>query len=169
MNAPQGWRALRIARSARERRLLAAGVAACALVIGYFLLWRPMLGDIARIEAELPRLRAQAEAVKLAADEISRLRAKAPPGTVDAAGLSGVVERTASLHGLKAKAIASQPDGARIDVTIERAPFDAWLAWIDELHRNHRIVVTAARIGALDAPGTIHAEAQLARAADLRR
>ena len=168
MNAPQ-WRVFWSARSPRERRIFGGGLAACAFIIGYFLLWRPILGDIARIEAELPRLRAQAEEVKRAADEMTRLRAKARPGMVDAAGLPSLVERTASLHGLKAQAVVSQPDSARVEVTIERAPFDAWLAWIDELHRGHHIVVTAARIRALDASGAIRAEAQLARAADLRR
>lgn len=156
----QAWRT----RSARERRILVAGLAVVLLLVTYGWLWRPMVADLARLQDQLPRLRAQAAQLDQAGDEIARLRARAPAGRIERAELGTLLTRSSAMHQIAGVALAPDADGARVKVTLERARFESWLAWIDELHRSHRIVLVSARLSALDAPGMVRIEAEFAPA-----
>lgn len=156
------------ARSPRERRVLAGGFGLIVLVGAYALLWRPMLTDLARMEEQLPRLRAQAAQVARAGDEITRLRAQAPAGALDPAQLSALISRTAATHGLQGRVATLDKGRIRVSVSLDRAQFNAWMNWVDELHRGHRVVLASSKVSALDAPGIIRAEAEFALAAEIK-
>lgn len=168
MTLRAGLQAFWQARSARERVVLAGGAGLILLITAYALLWRPLLIDLARMEEQLPRLRAQAAEVARAGDEITRLRAQAPAGALDPAQLASLIERTAATHGLQGRIAALDKSRSRVSVSLERASFDAWMNWVDELHRGHRVVLTSSKLSALDAPGIIRAEAEFALAAELK-
>ena len=161
------WHAFWQARSVRERRVLAGGIGLSAVLLVYATLWRPMVNDIAHIEEQLPRFRAEAAELAAAAEEHARLRAKAPANIVRPSDVESLLSRSAAGHGLEAR-VASSSGNERITVSVDRAPFESWIGWVDELHRTHRLVIAACRIGALDAPGWIRAEAQFAPAGAAR-
>lgn len=149
------------ARSARERMVLAIGAVLVAVLASYGGLWRPLRADLERLADQLPRMRAQATQVKQAAEEIARLRGRAPAGAIERNQLAALLRRLAADHNLPTPALIADADTARVQATFERVGFDAWLAWIDELHRAHRVVVTSARVSALDRPGMVRAEVEL--------
>jgi len=151
-------------RSAREQLVLGAGIAIVLALLGYGWLWQPMVADLDRLDEQLPRLRAQAEQMQRAGDEIARLRARPPGGAIDPSQLAALITRSAASHQLTGLRIAPETERRGIQVSMDRARFNAWLAWIDELHRTHRLVVTNVRVHALDAPGMVRIEAEFAPA-----
>jgi general secretion pathway protein M len=157
-----------LARSVRERVVLVGGLGFVIVLLGYMLLWRPMLQDIARLQEQLPRLRAEAAQIGRAGDEIARLRGKAPPGALNPAQLLPLMERSASNHGLQGNISKANQGSSRIGASFGRVAFSAWISWVDELHRNHRIVLVSSKLSALDAPGIVRAEAEFAPAATLQ-
>jgi len=156
------------ARAVRERIVIVGGLGFVVVLLGYMLLWRPMLQDIARLQEQLPRLRAEAAQIGRAGDEIARLRIKAPPGALKPAQLPSLMERSAATHGLQGNISKANKERSKISALFERAPFSAWISWVDELHRNHRIVLVSSKLTALDAPGMVRAEAEFAPAAAIK-
>jgi type II secretory pathway component PulM len=155
-------------RSKRERLALAAGSALVVLAACYAALWQPMSRDNARMDEQLPRLRAQVAQIARSGDEIERLRAKAPVGSTQPAEAASAAQRAAATFGLQGKIAATDQAGARIHASFERVTMNAWIGWIDELHRNHRLVLVKAKLSSADAPGWLRAEAELAPAAELK-
>jgi len=156
------------ARSARERSVLVGGFGLVVVLLGYMLLWRPMLQDIARLQEQLPRLRAEAAQIGRAGDEVARLRGKALPATQNQQQLLPLMERSAATHGLQGIFAQASNGPSRIRASFERAPFNAWISWVDELHRTHRIVLVSGKLSALDAPGIVRAQVEFAPAAALQ-
>jgi type II secretory pathway component PulM len=156
------------ARSSRERAALAAGAALILAMITYAFVVRPMRAELARLDDELPRLRAQAMQTRLAAEEITRLRAKPPAGAIERAQLKPLMARLAGTYNLPAPVIVDEPNSTPVKAMFERVNVDQWLQWIDELHRGHRIVLVRARVDALDAPGIARAEAEFVLASGAR-
>lgn len=154
------------ARTARERLALILGLTLALALAGYGWLWRPMLADLARLTEQLPRLRAQAAQLQQAGDEIARLRAQAPGGALARDQLEALLARSAAAHQIAGLTLAVDPATQRVKLTLARTRFDAWLAWTDELHRSHRVVLASVRIAALDAPGMVRVEAEFALAAE---
>lgn len=139
--------------------MMAGGAAVVALLF-WGVLWRPLAKDNARLEEQLPRLRAQAARLARAGDEITRLRAQAPAAPTDMQQSRSILERSASVHGLTGGIFGNSPDGAhQISAQFKAASFSAWVAWVDELHRRHRVWLVSCRVIALDAPGMVRIEA----------
>ena len=156
------------ARSARERIVLVGGLGFLIGLLTYMLLWRPMMQDVARLQEQLPRLRAEVAQISSAGDEIARLRAKAPHASLDKAQISALMERSAAAHGLQGSFVNADKERSTISASFARAPFNAWIGWVDELHRSYRIVLVSSKLSALEAPGLVRAEAEFAPASALR-
>jgi len=155
-------------RSVREQTVLGAGIVVVLVLLGYGWLWRPMSADLARLDEQLPRLRAQAAQVREAGDEIARLRAKAPGGAIERSQLGALLTRSAASHEVSGLRLAPEAGERGAKVTIDRVRFNAWLAWVDELHRSHRLTLVAARVQAVDAPGMVRIDAEFAPATGTR-
>jgi general secretion pathway protein M len=153
----QFWRA----RTHREQVTLLAGATALFLLTLWLLVWRPITQDNARLDEQLPRLRAQAAKVVRAGDDIERLRAQPSGGRLDVLQARSLLERSATAHGLSAGVIGkSSGDTVRIPVQFSAVSFAAWTGWVDELHRKHRLWLISCRIVALDTPGMVRIEAE---------
>lgn len=155
-------------RSERERRILVGGVVVVSLLAGYGWVWRPMSADIARMDEQIPRLRMQAQRIEQAGAELAKLRARPPAGIADSSQLSAMLSRSAADAGLANGSFVLDAAQRRARASFERVGFDAWAAWVDQLHRAHRLVLTAARIQSLAGPGMIRVECEFAPAAEAR-
>ncbi len=155
-------------RSARERRVMTFGLVALLIMLGYAALWRPIARDQARLDEQLPRMRAEAAQLVQAAGEITRLRAQAPAGTLDRSQLAALLTRSAAARKLPGAVVSPAPDGQRMQVTFARVALADWIVWSDELHRAHRVALVATRIVALDAPGMVRIESEFVAATAAR-
>ena len=151
MNMPAWWRG----RPARERRALALGAGVVVLLLFVALVWVPVARTHARLERELPALRASLDLLAQQAQEVQRLRA------IPAAQASGVAA-AGSLPTLPGAQV-SIPSPGRVRISASDVAFSALLDWIAASEAAQGLHVESAHIEALATAGRVRAELTLAR------
>jgi general secretion pathway protein M len=156
MTAREFWQR----RSATERRTLAIGALAAAALLFVAFAWLPLERARARLEREVPELRATVAALDRDAAEVKRLRAM-PPAAKDAG---------APLAALAAGSVPVPPwtrltlvDPRHVRLAGEDASFGALLEWLSVAAPAQGLQVQAARIEALAAPGRVRLDLTLSR------
>ena len=142
------------ALSQRERRMLLAGaVAAVAIVIFGILL--PLDRSVTHAQQRLAKKHADLAWMQGVAPEIA---ASAPPPAATGESLLVIVDRSARESGLASALAGSEPGGpGNLSVRLEKAPFDALVAWLARLAQQNGVVVDSATIEKAGAPGVVNA------------
>lgn len=155
MNAATAWWS---GRTQRERRVLRAIV---ALVVGLLalLVWMDAERSRARLNAELPRLRASIAALERDAAEVQRLRAL----PAAAAGAQSPLATLATNGGGLPGAQIAILDERRVRVTGGDVGFGLLLEWLRNAQATHGMRVESARLDALPTTGRVRAELLLTR------
>ncbi len=148
-------------RSPRERRVLAIGAAAAAILLVFALVWLPLERTRHRLAHELPRLRASVSAMERQAEEVKRLRAM-PEAPGRAANVSALIASGELARGLPGGQIFLV-DEKRVSVVGADVAFGTLLEWLATAQAFHGLRVEAARIEALPTMGRVKAELRLAR------
>jgi type II secretory pathway component PulM len=140
--------------------MLAIGAGAAALLLFIAFAWLPLERARARLEREVPELRATVAALDRDAAEVGRLRSM-PPVAKDAG---------APLAALASGSIPVPPgtrltlvDPGHVRLAGEDASFGALLEWLSATAPAQGLHVEAARIEALAAPGRVRADLTLSR------
>lgn len=126
------WLALWRERSARERRLVALGLAVLAPLAFYLYVWQPLTVRHDRLSKEVARLSSQVEVMRHQVNEIQRLRLQPP---MPAAGsFAEAVREVAKRMQLQAHIAEwqQQTDG-RLHVRLRAAPAPRLAEWLGEL------------------------------------
>jgi general secretion pathway protein M len=150
MNAPAFWRS----RSLRERRILAWGAGLAGALLFVALVWLPLARAHARIEAELPQLRASVAALERQAGEVQRLRGI--PVLASSATPAGSMP---ALPGAK----VSIPSPGRVHIVTDDVAFAALLDWLAAVQGAQGLHVESAHLEALPTTGRVRADLTLAR------
>lgn len=144
-------------RPPRDRALIVLVAAITVLGLLYAYVWMPMNETRARLRAELPKLRGDAQQMQAQAKEIARLKA-APP----AQGSAGPLEKlnqsaeAAGMGGAPPQVTQLAPD--RVQVMIAATPFDRWIAWLGDLAAESGIRVESAQVNATGEPGVVRVQ-----------
>lgn len=140
--------------SERDRRVLLIGaVAALALLV--FGLLIPLDRSVARERAKLTQKRADLAWMQSVAPEIA---ASAPPPSATGESLLVIIDRSARESGLAGSMAGSEPGAAgSLSVRLERAPFDALVAWLARLSQQNGVSVDSATIEKGGAAGLVNA------------
>lgn len=146
--------------NARERWLVGSGALLLAIMLLYVLVWEPISAGEKRLRARLPQLRADAQAVRLGAQEVQRLRASSPPVAPigDAAATLDALARGQGWQNVSVQPV----DSARARLILPSVEFDRWVAWVGEVRRDQRMVLDSAEVEALPAPGMVKVNAVFA-------
>ena len=143
-----------LARTPRERRILAWGAGILALMLAYAMVWHPARQGVTRLESAMPRLRADLSVMHRQSAEIAALRQNASKPGLDAAGAVAAVQAAASKRGIERAIERVDTMGAdRVRIVLKAVPFEAWVAWVDLLQRDHQLVIEAARTDSIERPG----------------
>jgi len=156
MSAADLWRS----RSQGERRVLAWGAAIVAALLVLALVWLPLERSRARLEREVPELRATLASLERDAQEVRRLRSMPPLQQSAATPLSALASGSVAV-----------PAGARLTALDERhlrlvaadASFSALVEWLSSVAPAQGLRVERARLEALATPGRVRADIALAR------
>ena len=141
----------------RERALTAAAVSAALLAALYLLALEPAWKARARLGAELPRLREQAAEISALAHEAKQLTSRGV--AVESAGAAKLaLEQALARANLGAVRVAVL-DERRLAVSAQGVPVAQWLAWAEEVARESRLRVAAARISRTAVRAVVDAEA----------
>ena len=141
--------------SAREHRVLVAGVVALALIIGWFGVWEPLTKGVAERRVQVQEQQALKQWMQQAAAQLQQQRG------ASGSALVAIVDRSAHQAGFGAtlKRVETAADSASggVQVWFERVSFDELMAWLLQLRRNERIKVTTLTVERLDSPGLVNA------------
>jgi general secretion pathway protein M len=143
--------------SRRERTMTALGAALVAAALLYLLAIEPAWKARARLEAELPRLRAQAAEVDGLAQEAGRLKG-AGVGVESATAARTALEQSAARGNLGAVRIAVL-DERRLSASAKGVPAWQWLAWLEETARESRLRIAQVKISRTATRAVVDAEA----------
>lgn len=142
------------ALSRRERRMVLGGaIAAIALFV--FGILMPLDRSVAHAQQRLAKKHADLVWMQGVAPEIA---ASAPPPAANGESLLVIVDRSARESGLASSLAGSEPGGPGIlSVRLEKAPFDALIAWLARLAQQNGVAVDSATIEKAGAPGLVNA------------
>ena len=143
------------ARAPRERVLLTILLGVVTLWLAIVAVWQPLqsarvrLGDqIVRYERALAVLQSQPAVA-------------APVTAPDNRPLNVVITETAAAFQLTIRRL--EPEGARVRVVLDEAPFDAVILWLDAVQRDQGLRVTEVEMTRRPAPGVVNAMLTLER------
>lgn len=142
-----------LARTAQERKFLAAGGAVVVLALLYLVLLDPALSGRDQLRRSLPELRQQAaqlEALAVEARGLAGQQAPAPaPLSRDALAAS------MKARGLDPASLSLSGEYAKIELT--GVSFANLVAWLDSQRQENRLLVQDAQFTAQEAPGQVNA------------
>jgi type II secretory pathway component PulM len=149
-------------RPLSERRSILIGAGLIFPLLAYFLLWQPAHDALGKLHATLPKLRLQAEQMRLAGTLVGEMRHRPQLAVMDAAAVKTSIETSASRHQLRdalTTITAQEPNGVRI--TLNSVSFEKWLVWLRELQESQHIRVDSAAITPLSEAGMVSIRATL--------
>ena len=142
------------ALSTRERRMVLAGAIA-AVAIFIFGVLMPLDRSVAHTQQRVAKKHADLVWMQGVAPEIA---ASAPPPAANGESLLVIVDRSARESGLASSLAGSEPGGPGIlSVRLEKAPFDALIAWLARLAQQNGVAVDSATIEKAGTPGLVNA------------
>jgi len=142
------------ALSPRERRMVFGG-AALALALLIFGVLLPLDRGVAHAQQRLAKKHADLAWMQSVAPEIA---ASAPPPAATGESLLVVVDRSARESGLASSLAGSEPGApGSLSVRLEKAPFDALVAWLARLAQQNGVTVDSATIERAGGPGLVNA------------
>lgn len=148
------------AASPRERALVLLAIVVVAGAALYTWAWRPLTGDIARLERDLPVARATLAAARAQADALVALQ-RAPAGTRSDDPRAAVERVLADRRLRQSVSLLDVADG-RVRLTFNAVRFDALPETLAALGREGLRPVEAVLTARVE-PGTVRAEFTLAR------
>jgi general secretion pathway protein M len=154
------WNAL----SARDRRVLVAGAAACIVLLGWALLWHPLDVRRAELQRTVETQRQDLAFLRQGAAQIARQR---EAGTLSRAQRQGrsllaLADASARGAGLESSLRRVEPVGARsVRVSFEGASFDALATWMEALARDYGIEASDLSADHADGIGLVNARVTL--------
>jgi general secretion pathway protein M len=141
----------------RERMMTAAAATFVVLVLLYLVAIEPAWKAGARLEGELPRLRAQAAEVSALAQEARALKGRGVAAeSTDAA--RAALERSLARAGFSGASVAAL-DERRLAVKAGAVPVSQWLAWVEEAARESRLRIATASLSRGSVRAVVDAEA----------
>lgn len=132
MRRAELWLALWRERSARERRLIALGVAVLVPLAFYLYVWQPLTARHERLSREVARLRSQVDVMRQQAAEVQRLRLQ-PPMPAAGSPSEGAREAAERLQLQAHIAEWRQEADGRLHVRLRAAPAPRLAEWLGEL------------------------------------
>ncbi|HYF60960.1 MAG TPA: type II secretion system protein GspM [Burkholderiaceae bacterium] len=151
------WRGMQT----RERRIVVGGLGLLAFALLWLLAFEPAWVGRQRLQAELPKLRAQVSQMEGLAAEARRLSAQTPQGADTPQQLRTALERSIATAGLQGSVAQLTVAGELIDLRFKAAPFATWLAWFDTALRETRLRAVDIAIEREPAPGVVSARLTL--------
>lgn len=150
----------------RERQLVLSATIVIVVTLLYLIIWEPIHNGLEKQTEKYQSNIANLEWMQAAATEVRSLKSSgaANRNKNNSQPVSLLVETSATNAGLKpylSKLESTSDKGAR--VTIDAAPFNQMLLWLNTLQTQYGITVSSANLDRDDKPGAVNARMTLNR------
>jgi general secretion pathway protein M len=140
--------------SPRERRLVSVGAVVGALLLVFGILI-PLDRSVTHAQQRLEKKHADLSWMQSVAPE---LQSAALPPAASGESLLVIIDRSARESGLAGSLAGSEPGGpGALSVRLEKAPFDALVAWLTRLAQQNGVTIDSATIERAGEPGKVNA------------
>ncbi len=146
----QNWRML----AARERRMVAGAAAVVLLALVHQLLFEPAWRGRARLQSELPQMRAQLAQMTALAGEARQL-GSGPRASETPQALRGALQQSVAAAGLADGLTQLALNGELFDLRFAAVPYAVWLSWLDNTLRETRLRVADLTVSRDATPGMV--------------
>lgn len=145
--------------SARERGLIAGGMAIVLVLLIYALVWEPFRASDRRLRQSVAEQRADLAWMRQAAQEVKRLSATGKGSTApDGRSLLTLVDQTARAAGLGAALKRIAPQGEdKLSAQLDAAEFDKLIPWLGVMERQHQLTIVNLSVDRAGAAGLVNA------------
>ncbi len=143
------------ARAPRERLLLLAMLGLLVLWLAVIAVWQPLQANRARLADQIARHDRALSVLQ------SQPAAATPALPRDDRPLNIVITESTAAFQLTIRRL--EPEGPRLRVVLEDAPFDSAILWLDALQRDHALRVTEIDLTRRPAPGVVNVTLTLER------
>lgn len=150
--------------AANERRMLNIGAVVVALLLGWALVWHPLVAKRAQLQQDVDNQRRDLAYVRMGAAEIRNQQAAGTRSRADRQGKSllALADATARGGGLEGALKRVEPVGAHsVRVTFDAASFDALVGWIEALSRNYGVEASDLSADRAEGIGLVNARVTL--------
>ena len=154
------WSALQ----SRERRMLGVGAVVVALLLGWALLWYPLMHARADLGKRVASQRADLAWMRQALGAANELHAQGARGRGERQGKSllALADVSARGSGLAGALKRVEPAGGKsVRVSFEVADFDALMNWLDTLAHDYGVQATDFSADKVEGLGLVNARATL--------
>lgn len=146
--------------AARERAVLASGVAVLLVLLVWLLIWEPIAKARAELRSDVATLSAELAWMEQVADQVRRRSAQAagsgPSGAAGGSVLT-LVEVAANASGIKADIERVQPEGEGARLWFDQVGFDRLISWLSQLEQRHGLKVSQLAVDAREEAGVVSA------------
>ena len=147
----------------RERTIVLSAGVLISVAILYLGIFGPLVNAVATREARINTKQQDLVWMRSVANNV-RMASAAQAGGAGGESLVVLINRTAQQAGIASALVNQAPSGENsIRVRLERANFDAVVAWIGSLQQQYSIRVETASIDRGEKPGVINASLVLTR------
>jgi general secretion pathway protein M len=146
----QSWRAMAL----RERRMVTAAALSVLFAVVYLLMFEPAWKGVAKLDQELPQLRAQVAQMGALASEARRL-GTVPKAIESTEVLQQALQASVQAAGLGNALSELKLSGDLFDLSFSAVPHTAWLTWLDTTLRETRLRVADLSITRQQVAGVI--------------
>lgn len=145
-------------RTPRERQILAIGGAFLILVLLYGTLVHPFYAGLAQLRRTVAEQHSLLNWMHGTAREIQALRGSGPAAAPASGGsILSVVDQAARREHLEGAVKRLDPNNAGgVRVTLEQAPFDRIVRWLDKLQRDAGLHIESLNLEATGVPGQVN-------------
>lgn len=150
---------------ARERRTLAIGGIALAVILFIFAVWLPAQRGVDEMQAQVEQQRSLLNWMQQSAAEVRALKgsgASAPKTRDSGQALYALADETARKAGLGDSIREVSPSGEnRVRVDLQGADFDKLIRWLSGLRKEYGIQASPLSVRETDRPGRVNAQVVL--------
>ncbi|MDM8563821.1 type II secretion system protein M [Candidatus Marithioploca araucensis] len=140
----------------RERRVLIIGAVTLVIMMGYFMLWEPLVTARAQLENVVAAQKTTLRWMTDAAAEVKQLRFNTSPTKTHKQSLLNLIDKSIRTGRLAKTNKRIEPKGKQeVQVRFKAVSFTALMRWLGQLYNQHQVEMSQIRIERQQAPDQV--------------